>query len=99
MEQLGTIVGWILYILLALYAASGFVYIINAIRRHGSVTRPGLSQWTVAVVCLVFFGITEFHRLHLLWVIPVGLFLSFTPIGMAIGTAVGQFMGATFESK
>jgi len=99
MEQLGTIVGWILYILLALYAASGFVYIINTIRRHGSVTRPGLFQWTVAVVWLVFLGITDFHKLHLLWGVPVGLFLSFTPIGMAVGTAVGQFMGAIFESK
>ena len=99
MGQLGQLIGWILYILLALYAASGFVYIVSAIRRQGSVTRPGLFQWTIAVASLVFLGITDLHKLHLIWVIPVGLFLSFTPIGMAVGTAVGQFMGAIFASK
>jgi len=92
MGELGTTVGRILYILLALYAALGFVYNVNAIRRHGSMTRPGIIQRTVAVASLVFLGNTDSHKLHLLWVIPVGLLLSFTPIGIAVGTVVGQFM-------
>ncbi len=89
MEGLAPIIGWALYILVALYAFSGLLGIARAASTGGSVTQIGLAQWAITVVSLMVFGFGQWSKLHLLWVIPVGFIASFTPIGRALGYVVG----------
>lgn len=93
------IFGWTLYVVVVLYAISGLIYIWRAARSRGSVTQMGLSQWAVSLGCILLFGITDIHKLHLLWVIPVGYFVSFTPFGRAIGRTVGYLTVLAFRPK
>jgi len=90
------IAGWALYVAVVLYAILGLIYIWRAARSGGSVTQMGLFQWVMSVTSVIVFGITEVHKLHILWVVPVSFILSFTPIGRAIGTIVGLVMAVIF---
>ena len=85
MEGIVSVVGWILYGFIALFALSGLLGIAKTASSGGTVTKMGLCQWAFAVASLVAFGFADWNKLHLLWVIPLGFFVSFSPVGQAIG--------------
>lgn len=93
------ILGWLLYIAVVLYAISGVVYIWRAARVGGSVTQMGLFQWALSVTCVVIFGLADIHKLHILWVVPIGYIISFTSIGRSIGAIVGVITAMIFGSR
>ena len=93
------IFGWILYVVVILYAISGLIYIWGAARSRGSVTQMGLFLWALSVGCILVFGLTNIDKLHLLWAIPVGYFLSFTPLGRTIGKTVGYLTALIFSPR
>ena len=90
MQELGSIVGWVLYLLTVLFALSGLLSVSKAARTGGSITHMGLFQMGLAVVCALVFGFTDLNKLHLLWITPVGFVISFTPIGRALGYLIGR---------
>lgn len=83
------IFGWFLYTLVILYAISGLIYIWGAARSRGSASQMSLFLWGFSIGCALLFGLTDIPKLHLLWVLPAGFFLSFTALGRVIGQAVG----------
>ena len=93
------ILGWVLYIAVVLFANSGFFHIWGVASGGGSVTKVGLFQWVLSVTCAVMFGLTDIHKLHILWVVPVGYIISLTPIGYGVGRIVGIITSAIFGSK
>ena len=95
----GEIFGWILYVVVILYAISGLIFIWGAARSRGSVTQMSLFLWAFSLACILIFGLTDIHKLHLLWVVPVGYFLSFTPLGRAIGRIVGYLTAFVFSPR
>lgn len=91
------IFGWFLYALVILYAISGLIYIWDAARSRGSVSQMSLFLWGFSIGCALLFGLTDTHKIHLLWVISVGFFLSFTMLGRAIGQAIGYATAVAFR--
>lgn len=81
MERLLAILGWIVYGGVVLYAFSALLFIFRAVRTGGTITQMGLFQWALAGACAVAFGAADWNKLHLLWVVPVGILASFTPLG------------------
>lgn len=67
MEQLLSVLGWIVYGGVVLYAFSGLLFIFRAARMGGNVTQMGLFQWAFAVACAVAFALAAWNKLHLLW--------------------------------
>lgn len=96
MEQLLSVVGWIVYGGVVLYAFSGLLFIFRAARTGGTITQMGLFQGALAVPCAVAFGVADWNKLHLLWVVPVGFLASFTPLGRGIGHMVGLITALVF---
>jgi hypothetical protein len=93
------VAGWVVYVVVALFALSGLLGIARAASSGGSVTRMGLCQWALAVAGLIAFGITDWNKLHLLWVMPAGFLISFTPIGLAVGYVVGIITAIVFGGR
>ena len=89
MDQLLAILGWAVYSGLALYAISGLASMYLVVRKGETVTQMGIFLWVIAIVCLIAFALNEWSKLHLLWIIPVGYVVSFTPVGRGIGNLVG----------
>ena len=83
------ILGWVVYVLVVLYALSGLMFIVRVARAHGSVSYMGLSQWAFALVGIILFALRPWNKLHLLWFMLAGFVLSFTPLGRVVGQAVG----------
>jgi hypothetical protein len=50
----------------------------------------------MAGIATVIFGLTDINRIHLIWVVPVGFFLSWTTVGRAIGQTVGYITASVF---
>lgn len=91
--------GWVLYVIIILYAISGSIYVWTAARSRGPVTQMGLFQWVFSLGCVLVFGLVAIHKLHLLWVIPLGFLISFTPLGRAIGETVGHLTALAFSTE
>ncbi|MFC1881853.1 hypothetical protein ACFL2S_10210 [Thermodesulfobacteriota bacterium] len=94
MEDLQTISGWAIHIFNLLFMLSGGYYIVRTARKGGVITYMGLCQWGFSIVCAWIFSVTVWNKLHLLWIIPAGLFISFTPIGRFIGSLIGRVTNA-----
>ena len=93
------VVGWAIYIGIGLFALSGLIHIWDSARRGGSVTQMGLCQWCLAIAVLIVFGMTDWNKLHLLWLVPVGYVGSFTGFGRAVGTIVGVITATVFGAN
>jgi len=96
LDKLTNIGGWVIYISVAWYALGGILNIRRAAQRGGNITQMGLFQWGLAVGCLLAFPWAGWNKLHLLWVIPAGFVLSWTPIGRLIGTVIGHLTAIVF---
>jgi len=94
MKDLLTIVGWGIYILNLLFMFSGGYYIVRTARKGGKISHMGLFQWGLSMTCAWIFSLTEWNKLHLLWIIPIGVFTSFTFIGRYIGFLIGYMTDA-----
>lgn len=97
MSDLMAIVGWVLYIMVALYSVSGFAHLWWATRNGGAVTQMSLFLWGLAITITIIFGLSDLHKLHILWLVPVGYMVSFTTIGRSVGILVGHMARAIFR--
>lgn len=88
-----------MYIAVVLYTVSMFAYIWSVARAGGAVTQMGLFQWAFSVTIVIIFGLTDIHKLHILWLAAVGYIISFTPFGRAIGQIVGAITTMFFSNK
>lgn len=92
-------VGWILYAGLIWYAVGGFFGIRKAAKSGESITKMGLFLWVWSLASILFFGINDTPKFHLVWVIPFGVALSFSAAGMSIGGAVGYLTQLLFRPR
>ncbi len=97
--MLASIVGWCVYVILLLYIVSGVFYVRNAAMTGGGVSRMGLAQWGSAILLALVFGFTGLNKLHLFWCIPVAFVLSWTPIGIALGSMIGYLTAFLFMPR
>jgi hypothetical protein len=89
MENLATIAGWSIHILNLLFMLFGGIYIVKTSRTGGKISHMGLFQWGLSMTGAWVFSFTELNKLHLLWIIPIGIFASFTFMGRYIGSLIG----------
>ncbi|RKY68434.1 MAG: hypothetical protein DRQ24_11730 [Candidatus Latescibacterota bacterium] len=97
MDQILCGIGRVLYAVLALFSLSGFFYICHAARSGGRVSYMGLFQWAFAFGCVLTFAILGWSKVHLLWIVPIGLFVSFSKPAMRIGYWVGKIADISFN--
>ena len=82
--------GWVIYGIIAFFCLSGLVDIFSRGRNpRGNISSSILFSWVLGLGCLIVFLITDFSKLHILWVMAVGGIISVTPIGRAVGILIG----------
>lgn len=91
------VLGWASYVLVVLFAISGFPYVIREYRSvRGRITFMGLFQWPASIAFSVVFALSSIPKIHLLWLIPFIVIISLTRIGMTIGKAIGIITSLLF---
>lgn len=95
-QQVISIVGWVLWSAVAVFALQGLIYQAQAASRGRAVTRPGLFQFAAAMTLAIAFLATDWNKLHLAWLIPAAWVLSFTRVGAGVGWVVGAVFGLLF---
>jgi len=102
MDSSPQFLGWIVYGAVVIFAVSGLLFVFQAARTGGAVTQMGLFQWAAAIACVVAFAVTDWNKLHLIWIVPAGYLVSFSTLGRSIGQLVGvtsAFLFGAAESR
>ncbi len=99
MRSLIAVIGWVIYLGIGAWAVSCLFYIWSAARRAGSVTQMGLCQWGMALALLIIFGVKDWNKVHLVWLVPVCLISSFTGPGKTLGYIIGCVTQRIFGRK
>ncbi|MCL4503484.1 MAG: hypothetical protein M1438_16790 [Deltaproteobacteria bacterium] len=84
MQDLYLFIGWALFILLILFAISGFLYILNAFKKNILVSYMGIAQWTFSIILSLIFAFADIDKFDLIYAIPILFVLSFTKIGYIV---------------
>jgi hypothetical protein len=96
MEKWLTIAGWVLYLAVLVFALSALSYLHRSSVIGRSITKMTLCLFGLSVVCLLLFGLTSLSKLHIAWIAPLGLLLSFSRIGLAFGDFWGRITASLF---
>jgi len=87
------IIGWVLWGIAAAYSVLGIIHVFREGNAERTPSHKFFFQLPAIAALTIVFWVVDFNKLHLAWLIPLCLLLSFTRIGKAVGNVVAESLG------